>query len=326
MIINSDLLKERMNKYGGRGIPFFCCVDFELTKGIFMTDPLTATDVEWQIDGVGNTDVAKERHAPVELENLAAADHAADYHYKFGIFMDALMKGNSFFENLTMATPVATDLTLEELYHRGNAPTKLLIPGEFVCFTPNKFVTITADNHITATVMNGSIRANAEDAEATLLNSYKELCEHNSVVDLLRNDLSMVARRVRVESFRDIIRIDTPAGGLMHTFSTVGGALPAAWRKSLGDILFTLLPAGALSGAPKPSSLRIIADAEGEPRGWYCGMMGYFDGASFTSALMIRGIQRVGDRLFFHSGSGISINSNVDDEYAEAMEKIYIPV
>ena len=49
--------------------------------------------------------------------------------------------------------------------------------------------------------------------------------------------------------------------------------LPGDYTKRLGDILFSLLPAGSITGAPKPRTMQIIAEAEGYERGFYTGVM-----------------------------------------------------
>ncbi|MDE6243811.1 MAG: chorismate-binding protein, partial [Muribaculaceae bacterium] len=61
------------------------------------------------------------------------------------------------------------------------------------------------------------------------------------------------------------------------------------------------------------------------PRGWYTGVFGYFDGRVMRSAVMIRCIQRSPDeRLFFHSGGGVTVNSDCREEYEELLTKVYL--
>ena len=76
-----------------------------------------------------------------------------------------------------------------------------------------------------------------------------------------------------------------------------------------------MLPAGSISGAPKPATVRIIREAEKEDRGFYTGIFGYFDGKSF----------RQGNRLRFRSGGGITVNSDCSAEYQEVLQKVYLP-
>jgi len=89
--------------------------------------------------------------------------------------------------------------------------------------------------------------------------------------------------------------------------------------------LMKLLPAGSISGAPKPSTLQIINDAEGYERGYYTGIMGYFDGQNFESAVMIRYIENENGKFVFKSGGGITTKSDVQSEYQEIIDKVYLP-
>lgn len=93
----------------------------------------------------------------------------------------------------------------------------------------------------------------------------------------------------------------------------------------MGDILFDMLPAGSVSGAPKSSTLRIIREAEGEPRGYYTGVFGYFDGQTLDSAVLIRFIEEEQGRMYFRSGGGITAYSDCRSEYEEVIEKVYLP-
>ena len=173
--------------------------------------------------------------------------------------------------------------------------------------------------------MKGTIDARVLDAERVILEDYKERAEHYTIVDLIRNDLNRVAERVRVPRFRYIDRLGTSNGEILQVSSEVAGDLTGDCFSRLGDIVFGLLPAGSISGAPKPSTLNIIARAEKEPRGYYTGVFGYFDGEGFDSAVMIRFIEQRDGKFYFRSGGGITINSDREAEYKEVLEKVYLP-
>ncbi len=53
--------------------------------------------------------------------------------------------------------------------------------------------------------------------------------------------------------------------------------------------------------------------------------MGYFDGRNLDSAVMIRFIEQEGDELIYKSGGGITVNSELDAEYQELIDKVYVP-
>ena len=102
------------------------------------------------------------------------------------------------------------------------------------------------------------------------------------------------------------------------------------WRKigkaQIGAILASLLPAGSISGAPKEKTVQIIQQAENQPRGYYTGVFGIFDGESLQSAVAIRFIEQTDNGLVFRSGGGITVQSDVQEEYRELIQKVYVPL
>jgi para-aminobenzoate synthetase component 1 len=151
------------------------------------------------------------------------------------------------------------------------------------------------------------------------------MAEHVTIVDLIRNDLSIHAEDVRVEKFRYIDTLETNRKKLLQVSSVISGKLPEDYPARLGEIIFSMLPAGSISGAPKEETLRIIRESEDGLRGYYCGIMGYFDGQDFDSAVLIRFIERKGEGLIYRSGGGITFMSDPEKEYQELIDKIYVP-
>ena len=98
------------------------------------------------------------------------------------------------------------------------------------------------------------------------------------------------------------------------------------YASRLGEIVFTLLPAGSITGAPKEKTKEIIAQAETYDRGFYTGITGYFDGVNLDSAVMIRFIEQSDNQLFFKSGGGITCKSCAENEYNEMKQKVYVPI
>jgi para-aminobenzoate synthetase component I len=163
-------------------------------------------------------------------------------------------------------------------------------------------------------------------AKEKILADKKELAEHVTIVDLIRNDLSQVASQVDVTRFRYVEEVRTGSKNLLQVSSEICGQLDAGYQNHLGDILLKLLPAGSVSGAPKPKTLEIIKDVEGEDRGFYTGVFGYFDGEKLDSGVMIRFIERRAGKYFYRSGGGITTQSVAESEYQEAIDKVYVPV
>ena len=239
--------------------------------------------------------------------------------------VDAIHAGNSYLVNLTAPTPVETDLTLLEIFQRSEARYKLWVKNHFVVFSPEIFVRI-CEGQISSYPMKGTIDARIPQAEQIILQDEKEAAEHATIVDLIRNDLSQIATHVHVARYRYIDRLETHHGPLLQVSSEVTGTLPATWQSCVGDLLFTLLPAGSITGAPKPKTLEIIAKAEGYERGFYTGVMGIYDGKQLDSAVMIRFMEQQGERMLFKSGGGITAKSDCHKEYEELIQKIYVPI
>ena len=86
------------------------------------------------------------------------------------------------------------------------------------------------------------------------------------------------------------------------------------------------MPAGSISGAPKQKTLEIIEEAEKIERGYFTGIFGIFDGKELDGGVMIRYIEQHGDVLQFRSGGGITGHSNMEDEYQEMIDKVYVPI
>ena len=142
----------------------------------------------------------------------------------------------------------------------------------------------------------------------------------------MRNDLGMVAKNVRVDRFQFIDRISTNRKTLLQMSSEISGELPIDYKNRLGDILFSMLPAGSISGAPKKKTLEIISEAEQYDRGFYTGVFGIFDGKTLDSGVMIRFIEKTAGGFIYKSGGGITSQSDPEEEYRELLDKIYIPL
>jgi para-aminobenzoate synthetase component 1 len=194
----------------------------------------------------------------------------------------------------------------------------------FVVFSPEIFVKIHG-GHIYSYPMKGTIDASIPNASAVILNDEKESAEHATIVDLIRNDISMVADRVHVSKYRYLDEIETNDGTLLQVSSEIKGRLAEDWNRHVGDIMFSLLPAGSISGAPKKKTLEIISNSESYDRGFYTGVMGLFDGENLDSAVMIRFVENVGGGLVFKSGGGITSRSDMKMEYEEMKRKVYVP-
>lgn len=248
---------------------------------------------------------------------------------KYNLAFEAVQKqihlGNSFLTNLTFPTIIKTNLNLRDIFFKSIAKYKILLQNEFVCFSPETFVTI-INGTISTFPMKGTMRASSPESEGKLLTDIKEIAEHNTIVDLLRNDLSMIATDIKVNRFRYIERLYTHEGELLQVSSEITGKLSAGYHARLGEIIFTLLPAGSVTGAPKEKTIAIIKEVEKVDRGYYTGVCGIFNGSNLNSAVMIRFIENHEGVLRFRSGGGITFLSHAQNEYDELKDKVYVPI
>ena len=321
--MQATAIRDRINRLAAGRKPFLFVVDFELSDGFLIENPLEQKEVLFRTPRTSNA--ASERGNMEKNASLSVFPEPYEvYREKFRIVADGLHRGDSFLTNLTVRTPVETDLSLREVFDRSTAPYCLYLPERFVCFSPERFVCI-ENGVISTNPMKGTIDANIPDAENRILQDDKETAEHNTIVDLLRNDLGMAAEEVEISRFRYIDRITTSQRDILQVSSEIIGRLAEDYLLRLGDIIFSMLPAGSVSGAPKKSTVDIVKRAEGIPRGYYTGVFGYFDGAMFDSAVMIRFIEEEDGRKYFRSGGGITVSSDPQSEYNEVIEKIYLP-
>lgn len=319
---NIDDIRLEMNEKGSANEPFLFGINYEMSEGFFVSNPLSKSDILFQIKGIGNK--ALDGSLTINADLNSNPIPYIDYQHKFDIVHKGLRRGDSFLTNLTIKTPIDTNISLLDIFNKSKAPYQLYMPDRFVCFSPERFVQI-ADGRISSNPMKGTIDAAIENAEQIILNDFKETAEHNTIVDLIRNDLSMVANNVRVERFRYIDRIKSRDKEILQVSSEIAGDLDSGYQPHLGDIIFKLLPAGSISGAPKAATVNLIRSAEGEDRGYYTGIFGYYDGTSLDSAVLIRFIERENGQMYFRSGGGITAYSKCEDEYQEVLNKIYFP-
>ena len=309
---------EEINVLAKQRIPFLFISDFKAQKvEVILLDDLQKNDIEFSID----EEYAFKAH-PHQLQKKPIS--FAKYKKKFDAVIDKIKSGETYVLNLTQPTAIQTQLTLKEMYNLANAHYKLRYKDEFICFSPEKFIQI-KDDRIHTYPMKGTIDASLKNAEELILNNQKEMAEHIMIVDLLRNDLSIVARQVKVEDFRYTQIIEAGEKKLLQVSSHISGKLSSNWQENLGDILNSLLPAGSISGTPKKSTVEIIEQIEGYERGFFSGVFGVFDGTSFDSGVMIRYIEKTPQGYCYKSGGGITLDSDAKLEYEELQDKIYLP-
>jgi para-aminobenzoate synthetase component 1 len=313
----------KINGFATSGTPFLFILDFDMKEPVAFALNEIPKKILFLTPGFSNFQTDQK---PFPTFNFAFEPPTfVDYEKAFNRVKAEIQKGNSYLLNLTFQTPVKTNLSLFQIFCHSKAKYKLLVDDRFVVFSPEIFIEI-KDGRISSYPMKGTIDASLPDAANLLFNDEKEIAEHNTIVDLIRNDLSMVSENVMVERFKYLEKIDTHKGALLQMSSRISGELPAGYQKNLGDLILRLLPAGSVTGAPKSKTVSIIREVENYVRGFYTGIFGYFDGENLDSAVMIRFIENIDGQFFFKSGGGITSMSDVQKEYDELIQKIYVPL
>lgn len=314
-----------MNHLGKNRCPFLFIIDFEQLKPIVI--PLQ--DIDPDVLQYDFPDFRNRASAPgPTVEHIvfeAVPIPFTRYNQSYELVQQHLHRGDSFLLNLTFPTRLTTNLDLQQMFQITDAPYQLWWRGHFTCFSPETFVRI-REGRIFSYPMKGTLDTAVPGGPDVLLNNPKEKAEHATIVDLIRNDLSQVARRVRVDRYRYLDRIRTSRGGIWQTSSEISGDLPEDYYQHIGELIFRLLPAGSISGAPKPKTVEVIRAAEGYERGYYTGVAGIFDGRDLDSAVLIRYVEEDPDGLVFKSGGGITTFSQAADEYHEMIRKVDLPL
>ncbi len=318
-----------MDDLGREATPFLFVIDYELQKPLVWPLSDLPSGVRFSVPGT-----SVERPAGFGTRMVSADQPIIRnrrcvtferYREGFARVQKALTAGESYLMNLTFPTGVDLSCSLEDVYELAHAPYRLLLPGECVVFSPEPFVRIEPGS-ISTFPMKGTIDSAVDHAREVLLADEKEAAEHATVVDLLRNDIGMVAEAVTVPRYRYVDKIHLQGRSLYAISSEIRGRLADGAHHRVGSILSEMLPAGSITGAPKKRSCEVIAEAEGEQRGYYTGVFGVFDGECVESAVMIRYIECAADQFRFRSGGGITIYSDCRSEYEEMRQKVDVPV
>ncbi len=315
-------ISEQMNTLGRAGKAFVFLIDFEGNNAhLFSAED--KNQLLWQTPETSNF-ISAEESASLKKWKIEPIPFS-EYKKGFQLIQKHIHNGDTYLLNFTQPTAIETNLNLEQIFNLSSARYKILLKDKFVCFSPEKFVQI-IDGQIASFPMKGTMDASIENSKELILNDSKEVAEHNTIVDLIRNDMSLVANNVEVENFRYLERIKTNHRDLWQVSSKITGTLPDNYFENIGDIIFTMLPAGSICGAPKKKTVEIIKTAEKYDRGFYTGVFGYFDGKNLDSCVLIRYIENQNGQLIYKSGGGITFMSEAEKEYEELLKKVYLPI
>ncbi|PNK60255.1 anthranilate synthase component I family protein [Psychrobacter sp. FDAARGOS_221] len=194
-------------------------------------------------------------------------------------------------------------------------------PELFVMFDKN------ADNEqriltkpIKGTLPRGQTPQQDEQLKQQLADSEKDRAENVMIVDLLRNDLGKYAKTGSVQVPK-LFAIES-FSNVHHMVSSIVATIKPECHPL--TVLFDSLPAGSITGTPKKRAVELISELEAEPRGAYCGTLGYlnFDGSGQWNVL-IRSLQANAKKeVALWAGGGITVASQCDLEYQECLDKV----
>ena len=138
------------------------------------------------------------------------------------------------------------------------------------------------------------------------------------ITDLMKNDLYRISKNP-VEVIKKKVPLLVP--GLIHQYSRLRSPLSASI--SLLELMSIIFPGGSVVGAPKKRTMEILHEIENSPRGFYCGSTLILHGSLRRASLNIRTAEiNLISRLFtYGAGGGITLLSDVHDEYQETLNK-----
>ena len=256
----------------------------------------------------------------------AAAFHRVQEH---------LRAGNSYEVNLTYRTTHESDLAPVEAYLRlrdlNPAPYAGFlqhdVPGArawLLSSSPERYALVTADRHletkpIKGTTPRGATPEEDESLRDRLATDPKTRAENLMIVDLLRNDLSMVC---------EVGSVEVPALMQVESYATVHQLVSTVRGRLRDDVstiaaLRALFPAGSMTGAPKLRTMEIVEEVEATPRGAYAGAFGRISGDGPADlGVVIRSLMTDGGGTWtLGTGGGITVRSDLDEEWAESRWK-----
>jgi para-aminobenzoate synthetase component I len=195
----------------------------------------------------------------------------------------------------------------------------LNFPNPIISTSPERFFKVDSGKIVTCPIK-GTVVCSLDgvDQRQALLDSEKDRAENIMITDLMRNDIGRVCQKgsVHVDELCAVKQFNS----LYHLESIIRGNLKL--NTKISDLLRATFPGGSITGAPKIRAMDIIEELETTRRGAYTGAIGFFgsDGWIDTS-IAIRIVYFDNDRLYFHAGGGIVVDSTPENEYLEMIAK-----
>ncbi len=259
--------------------------------------------------------------------------NADDYQLKIKELHNHLQRGDiyeitfcqEFFAENAAISPIKL---FWELDAKTNAPFASFVHWEnrfLLSASPERFIQKTGTKIISQPIKGTAKRgASAKEDLAIkkeLLDSEKERSENIMIVDLVRNDLSRIAKNGSVS---------VPELCGIHTFETVHQLISTVEAEledqtTFNEILKALFPMGSMTGAPKIRAMELIEEYEDFKRGLFSGSVGFFHpNGDFDFNVVIRSIlyNQLNRYISCPVGGAITIQSTWEQEYQECLLKV----
>ncbi|HVB70040.1 MAG TPA: chorismate-binding protein [Acidimicrobiales bacterium] len=257
-----------------------------------------------------------------------------EYALRVKSILDEIEMGNAYQVNLTSHLTSRAAVDSRDLYRRllhaqqpAHAALIELDDVAVVSASPELFfewdTTTLRSRPMKGTMRRGRWTVEDEAKGQELATSPKDRAENVMIVDLIRNDLSKVARTgsVKVSALCEL-------EAYPHVWQMVSD-VSCTTRDDVGviDIFDAMFPCGSVTGAPKQSAMGVIASLETAPRGLYCGAVGLMAPsrsgvrAKFNVAIRTAVIERARGTASFGSGGGVVADSSPEGEYRELVLK-----
>lgn len=256
---------------------------------------------------------------------------AQDYAKRFARLHDHIRKGDCYQGNLTFPVraqwsgdPLAAFDALTERQPVKYGALISLSDPIVLSRSPELFFEIDAEGMIETHPMKGTAPRGATRAEDARLKAFlrkdeKNQAENRMIVDLLRNDISLIS---------EVGTLEVPELFRIETYPTVHQMVSRVRARLLPDVgirqvLAALFPCGSITGAPKIRAMEILHDLEGTPRDVYCGAIGWIaPGGTMRFSVAIRTISLFSSgEAVYNVGGGVVFDSTAEEEYQECLLK-----
>ena len=207
-------------------------------------------------------------------------------------------------------SPMSTFFKLNQLFLLSSSPERFIKRNDKTIIS----------QPIKGTAKRGLNLTEDEKIKERLLSSPKELSENHMIVDLVRNDLSRLARKgsVKVKNLNKLYTFKR----VHQLISTIEAKIES--KTKFSKIINGMFPMGSMTGAPKIESMNIIDEYESTKRGLYSGSVGYIKpNKDFDFNVVIRSIiyDEILKEINVNIGSAITFKSDAESEFEECLLK-----